>query len=350
MLSDLAHRGHELLVVAGRDDGTAKAPVPVSIARPLAETRRARRASEALEAEVRAFRPDVIHLHNAIGPEVLGWGAARGAVATVQDHRVFCPGRGKLTEAGETCDVPMSAEACAGCFREGDYFRRIYEVTAARRDALRGMAGITVLSSYMKRELSAAGISAERIQVIPPFVHGIEGWDMPAGDAAADTDAGGAPCVAFIGRLARAKGVYDAIEAWRRAEAHVPLVFAGTGPERERLEELGFEVTGWLGRRELSALYRRALAVVMPSRWQEPFGIVGLEALAAGVPVAAWDSGGIAEWHPGPLPAWGDVSGLARELRSALAGERRAEPPRLSPRAELTARLETVYARATDSS
>ena len=150
---------------------------------------------------------------------------------------------------------------------------------------------------------------------------------------------------AFVGRVARSKGVYDAAEAWRLAKLDVPLVFAGTGPERGRLEELGFEVTGWLDRAALSALYQRARAVVMPSRWQEPYGIVGLEALAAGVPVAAWDSGGVREWHPGPLPAWGDVDGLARAVRDAVSGAR-ARPPERPGRAELVTELERVYAAA----
>ena len=41
-------------------------------------------------------------------------------------------------------------------------------------------------------------------------------------------------------------------------------------------------------------------------------GSVGLEALSAKVPVAAWHSGGIHEFNPYPLAAWGDVVGLAK--------------------------------------
>jgi glycosyltransferase involved in cell wall biosynthesis len=82
----------------------------------------------------------------------------------------------------------------------------------------------------------------------------------------------------------------------------------------------------------------------MPSRWQEPFGIAGLEALSLGVPVVAWDSGGIREWHPGPLVAWGDVAGLARALGAAI-GSTAAPPAGFAP-ARLMARLERVYAGA----
>jgi glycosyltransferase involved in cell wall biosynthesis len=66
----------------------------------------------------------------------------------------------------------------------------------------------------------------------------------------------------------------------------------------------------------------------MPSRWQEPFGIVGLEALSFGVPVVAWESGGVREWHPGPgLVEWGDVDGLARALAEAVTRPTRASEP-----------------------
>jgi glycosyltransferase involved in cell wall biosynthesis len=167
----------------------------------------------------------------------------------------------------------------------------------------------------MKRELVAAGVAAEQVVVVPPFVHDL--------DPAAVAD--GPPCVLFVGRLTAAKGVGDAVEAWRLSGLDLPLVVAGTGPLRGELESSGIKVLGWLGRERLAAVYRRARALLMPSRWQEPFGIAGLEALTMGVPVAAWESGGVSEWHPGPLAAWGDARGLARALRQA-AGSRAVAP------------------------
>jgi len=47
-----------------------------------------------------SFRPDVIHLHTVVNPAVLEWAAGRSALITVQDHRYFCPTRGKWTAAG----------------------------------------------------------------------------------------------------------------------------------------------------------------------------------------------------------------------------------------------------------
>jgi glycosyltransferase involved in cell wall biosynthesis len=186
----------------------------------------------------------------------------------------------------------------------------------------------------MRGELVAAGLAEPLVHVVPPFV------DFEEGAAAAEPD--GPPCVLFVGRLVEAKGPLDAVAAWRQSGVALPLVVAGTGPLREQVEAAGAEVRGWVAHDRLPRLLRRARALLMPSRWQEPFGIAGLEALAFGVPVVAWESGGMSEWHRGPLVPWGDVAGLARGLREAV--ERRASMPSGFERAGLMARLERVYA------
>ena len=120
----------------------------------------------------------------------------------------------------------------------------------------------------------------------------------------------------FAGRLSEAKGVRDAVAAWRLAGLALPLVFAGTGPLRAMLEAEGFQVLGWVPHPELADVYRRARVLLMPSRWQEPFGIAGLEAASLGIPVVAYRSGGIPEWHAGQgLVEWGDVPALTLALR-----------------------------------
>jgi glycosyltransferase involved in cell wall biosynthesis len=154
--------------------------------------------------------------------------------------------------------------------------------------------------------------------------------------------------VLFVGRLVAAKGVWEAVEAWRRSGVELPLVVAGAGPLREELLAQAraggppIEVPGWVDRVRLSSLYRRARALILPSRWQEPFGITGIEAFSFGVPVVAWESGGVGEWHPGiGLVPWGDVNALARALAGAV-NRRIALPPRF-PREETIGRLLALY-------
>jgi glycosyltransferase involved in cell wall biosynthesis len=322
-------RGHEVRLAVGSDEGRVRPPCPVEIV-PGLESRETA-AAPRLDAVARAFLADVIHVHTVVNPAVLEWAAARGALITVQDHRYFCPTRGKWTAAGAACCTPMAPETCAGCFDDEGYFRQVYALTAARLAAIRGMR-IVVLSRYMKNELVAAGVPDDRIAVVPPFVHGLD----------LEARADGPPCVLFVGRLSPTKGPIEAAEAWRLSRVDLPMVVAGAGPMRQGLEKRGAEVLGWLDHERLSAAYKRARALVMPSRWQEPFGIAGLEALTMGAPVVAWESGGVGEWHPGEgLVPWGDVAALAVALREAVG--RRAAPPSGFDRDTLTDALEGIY-------
>ncbi len=332
ILESLSHE-HEVQLAVGQDDG---APRPCRV---LVRPGLAARGAESFALDDLAADADVIHLHNVMNPALLEWAAGRtNALLTLQDHRLLCPGRGKWTRSGEVCLRPAARETCAACFEDGTYFAEVHALTERRLNAARRMP-LTVLSRYMREELVAAGMPAARVHVVPPFVQDLDLEAAPAGP----------PCVLFVGRLVESKGVWDALAAWRASGLDLPLVLAGTGPLRERLEALRrggerIEITGWLDRRALSTVYARAQALLLPSRWQEPFGIVGLEALEFGVPVAAWDSGAVGEWHPGPgLVLWGDIPALARALRE-IAGRRLSLRPRFE-QDEALGRLLALYGR-----
>jgi glycosyltransferase involved in cell wall biosynthesis len=333
VLEALVERGHACLLAAGVDRGGVRPPCPWRIV-PGLEARGPEAVS--LDAFWSDWVPDLVHVHTVMNPRALEWAAGRPSLVTVQDHRHFCPGRGKWTADGQVCSQPMRPDLCGTCFDREDYANDVYTLTATRLAALAGMRVVT-LSRYVADELAAVGVPASRIHVVPPFVHGLD----------ADADARGRTCVLFAGRLTASKGPFDALEAWRMAELGLPLLFAGTGPARVDLERAGAVVLGWQGRAQMAGLYRSAAAVILPSRWQEPFGIVGLEALALGVPVCAWASGGVAEWHPGGglLVPWGDTQGLATALRLAVK-QRAALPPGFD-RETATQRLLAVYAAVT---
>jgi len=83
--------------------------------------------------------------------------------------------------------------------------------------------------------------------------------------------------------------------------------------------------------------------VVMPSLWPEPFGLVGIEALAAGRPVIASATGGVGDWLEhgvsGLLVKPGDVQDLARALNQLLADPQRQRAMGIAGREAVNARF-----------
>lgn len=116
----------------------------------------------------------------------------------------------------------------------------------------------------------------------------------------------GTPRLLCLGRLAREKGFDLALTAFaslRDRFPHTRLVIAGDGPERPNLEqqaaELGLtdvtDFVGWVTPENVPALMNGATVVVMPSRWEEAFGLVALEAALMARPVVATRVGGLPE-------------------------------------------------------
>jgi glycosyltransferase involved in cell wall biosynthesis len=164
--------------------------------------------------------------------------------------------------------------------------------------------------------------------------------------------------VLFVGRLIAAKGVDVLLEALARVGG-VTAAIAGDGPERAELEEVARRLgitdrvrfLGWISARERDELFAGAKAFVMPSLWQEPFGIAGLEALAAGVPVVASAVGGIPSWlrhdEAGLLVPAAAPDALAEALERLLGEEGlharlRAQGPVVAERFSMARHLELL--------
>jgi glycosyltransferase involved in cell wall biosynthesis len=249
---------------------------------------------------------DVVHVQNVMNPVVLRRAAATGrAVVTVQDHRVFCPGPGKTLPFGAACSEAMSEATCRACLASDDYRARTVELTEARAGALVGVR-LVVLSDYMARELRNIGLGGAR--VIPPWIE--------TSGVRPDPGRG----VLMGGRLVEHKGVVDGWQAWRESGRRSQLRVAGEGPLADHLT--GARMLGWLPRPSLRRELAGARCVIVPSRWQEPFGMLGAEALAEGTPVVVTDAGGTREWSAAGclrVPV-GDVSEMARAI-AVLEGD-----------------------------
>jgi glycosyltransferase involved in cell wall biosynthesis len=168
---------------------------------------------------------------------------------------------------------------------------------AARQEALFDRySHVVVASAHMAAEYRRHGV--ERVTVATLF--------PTAGRIAPIRPLPAIPSVLFMGRMTAIKGprvLADAIaEASRLCGVSIHAVFAGDGPERAHVErhtrELGIDASfpGWLTGDARAAAFRAASIIAVPSLWPEPFGLVGLEAAAHGLPAVAFDVGGIREW------------------------------------------------------
>ncbi len=327
---------HNQVFVVGRKDANIKSSCPIHTIQGLDSTGLRKNLIDfpGMEELVRKHKPDLLHLHNHVHPEVIKWANRHACVLTIQDHRFFCPGRGKWTAADRPCKRPMDKKMCRGCFDNEQYFKSIMELTIKRLSAAKPST-IHVLSRYMHRELVSVGINPQHIHILAPLVRKAVPPTKPL-------PLKRSPYVLFLGRLVEAKGVWDAAEAWSRSGINLPLVFAGTGSERQRMEQRGLEVLGWQNRQQVMSLLEHASLLIFSPRWQEPFGIAGIEALCAGTSVAAWQSGAIAEWYQeGQLPTWGDIDSLSESIRR-LCGKK-ASPTSIPDTDEVVKGMEAIY-------
>ena len=109
----------------------------------------------------------------------------------------------------------------------------------------------------------------------------------------------------YVGRLDRRKGIDDVIRALASLppEAILEVIGSGDANERDRLRSLARDlgvgervVFDAVPRHALAARYRAADVCVFPSTWDEPFGLVPIEAMASGTPVVATGTGGSGEF------------------------------------------------------
>jgi glycogen(starch) synthase len=166
---------------------------------------------------------------------------------------------------------------------------------------------VLVCSAYMRWEVTRLlDLPADRVEVIPNGVDDRVWQATPRAVAAARSRfAGTGPLIGYAGRLVYEKGVQHLVSALPELHDRHPalrVVIVGDGPHRAALQEEArrqrvhemVSFAGFLGERELPAVLAATDAVVVPSIY-EPFGMVALEAAAAGAPLAVAATGGLAE-------------------------------------------------------
>jgi phosphatidylinositol alpha-mannosyltransferase len=279
---------------------------------------------------LRAFAPDVVHVHEPFAPSTALW-ALLAAKAPV-----------------------------VATFHSGAEPARLYDVAGpvlrhlARRLAAR-IAVSEAAADVARRRLGG------RFEVVPNAV------DVERFEAASAADLGPGTKLLFVGRLDERKGFRAAVDAFGRLASDRPdlrLVAAGEGPERAAAERLPSDVReritflGAVPNEDLPPIHAACDVFVAPNAGGESFGIVLVEAMAAGLPVVASDIPGFTEvvrdGVDGSLVPPRDPAALAEAVarvlddpaladRLAMAARERA---RTFSWAAVLPRIEAVYSHA----
>jgi glycogen(starch) synthase len=267
---------------------------------------------ERMRSAATGLRPDAVHAHD--------WMVA-DAARRIADE-VGCP----MVLTVHATELGRRAGRLDGAVPQA--------VHAAECRAVRTADRIVVCSTPMVAEVAAHGADPSVVRIVPGAVEAAL-WRTTAQqqhDARNRFRARGSPLLVAAGRLEWEKGFSTLLRALPSVLAgHRTgrVVLAGTGSYEPTLRalvgSLGLEGTvdlpGRLSTTELAALFATADAVVVPSRY-EPFGLVALEAQAAGAVVVATSVGGLSEIvedeRTGLLFGPGDVDGLGRLLNGLL--------------------------------
>jgi glycosyltransferase involved in cell wall biosynthesis len=277
--------------------------------------------------DIAGFAPDVVHVHNLFPYIGSRWLRRTEApiVATAHNYRALCA-NGYLFRAGEVCTRCVNGHQWSGvrygCYRDS-HVATVPHAIATRRGAVRdpvlaAAARVLVLSQRARSIFGRAGVPEAKLRLDSHFVPEA----FAAGANGARDDAW-----VFIGRLSREKGIDRLIAEWPPGER---LRVLGDGPLRPELQVAAagkrIEFLGRQPRAEVLAVLRRSFGLVFPSRWYETFGLVYIEALAAGVPTVALPPNVVAEAvatdGTGLVAAWGSLAATLTEARDRFDGLR----------------------------
>jgi glycosyltransferase involved in cell wall biosynthesis len=273
-----------------------------TLARSLGNSTMSSRVSHA----VADFRPDVVHVHNTWF--ALSWQAAVAPstsgvplVVTVHNYRLGCIGS-DLFRDDRVCTACVGRSPLTGvrhgCYRGSRVQSALLaaEIATTRRRALLGRVDRFVApSAFMADRLIDIGIPADRLVIMPHFV--ADPGPRPVAPSGADE-------IVYVGRLAPGKGVDTLMEAWsRRRPSASRLTVIGDGPLADQVQRTsGVEFIGWRPHDEVVRRLLGARALVMPSEWYEPFGMVLIEAMSCGLPVIATSAAGARDIIHAPHP------------------------------------------------
>jgi len=302
----LSERGHRvaLLSTEARPQGREELSAPFVTASCLDPTVSADAWRRQVKAIIDDLEIDVAYVHRLSSvPAIEAILEHCPVVRYVHDHDLYCPRRHKYFPlTTRICTRPMGVNCLAhGCLvtPNGPWpgVPWLINLPAKRRvlQFNQRLPRLCVASRWMRDMMVTNGFSEDQVEVLPPIPKGLEQETAPV-----QTE----PIILFVGQVIRGKGVDLLLRALTEVRQPFRALIVGTGNHMEscvalaRKLKLGGQVSflGWVSHDRIGDYFQRARLVAVPSRWPEPFGMVGLEAMWASRPVVAFAVGGIPDW------------------------------------------------------
>ena len=248
----------------------------------------------------------LLHLHD---PEFLA--ELRGecpAIFTLHNHCSYCPSGTKyLANRQHKCDRNMHLFGCTwGHLVDGCGSRRpekIWQNWQSSYDFLSNAKKINIPiianSNYVRKQIINNGLSPHRVITLHC---GVKQPKYPTTSLTKEIHQN--QRILFVGRIVPDKGIEWLLKALAKTNPNIHLDIAGEGWIKSKMEKLAKKIGlneritwhGWCNKDKLETLYQQCLAVVFPSLWPEPAGLVTLEAYAHYRPIIASSIGGIPEY------------------------------------------------------
>ena len=327
---ELKNRGHSLAILHGPSTGRAEA----EWIRVFEKCYSLSSGNSSVAEVIRDFEPDAVYVHKMADLSVLR-DLADSAVPVarmVHDHDLYCLRSYKYSPfsrrictraAGWHCVFPCGAVLARD--RSGGLPFKWMSFTAKRKELRinRKFNRMIVATDYMKQELLRNGFAPERVEIHAPV--------PPPADDAPPSNFSDRNLLIFAGQVIRGKGVDVLLESLVQVSSKFECVILGEGHHRAHCEQLSQRLglgscvrfLGYVPPAAMAEFYGEATLAVVSSVWPEPFGAVGLEAMRFGVPVVAFDAGGIREWlsdgENGFLVPWMDRRTFAQRVDQLLA-------------------------------
>lgn len=255
-----------------------------------------------LFTQAKAYGLDILHLHTTVSVRPYDY---TPVIRTVHNHSPYCPsGSRHLKRWGQPCDRAYSLGGClwghlvdhCGSIRPQRFYPG-FQRTWQDMEMLKEAPAIAN-SQFVKDQMLRSSYPAKNVHVLHLPAPEIKEYLPPTQEDV--------PHFVFLGRIAPEKGLIWLLQALAEIKRPIHLDVAGSGNQEqkqgihdlaERLDLMN-KITfhGWVNETQAMQLIQQARALVFPSVWHEPAGMVSLEAAAVGRPIIASKVGGIPEY------------------------------------------------------